>query len=93
MPRKIRELMAELETNGFENKGGKGSHRNFVHPKVTRPITILGNPGDDERAVFDELCQIVEETIELYQKEGRALPPSTSGYDWANRITTSTTTL
>jgi len=56
MPRKVRELIAELEVNGFENRGGKGSHRNFVHPKVTRPVTISGNPGDDakkyqERAV------------------------------------------
>ena len=51
-----------------------------------------GCHGADERSVFDELCQIVEETIALYQKEGRALPPSTSGYDWANRITTLTST-
>lgn len=56
MPRKIRELIADLETAGFENRGGKGSHRNYVHPKVTRPVTISGNLGDDakryqERAV------------------------------------------
>ena len=56
MTRKVRELIEELEGSGFENRGGKGSHRNFVHPNVTRPITISGNPGDDakkyqERAV------------------------------------------
>ncbi len=56
MPRKIRELVADLETAGFSDRGGKGSHRNYVHPKVTRPITISGQPGDDakqyqERAV------------------------------------------
>ena len=33
-----------------------------------------------------ELCQIVEETIRLYEDEGRPLPPVTSGYDWANTI-------
>ena len=22
-------------------------NRNFVHPKVARPVTISGNPGDD----------------------------------------------
>jgi predicted RNA binding protein YcfA (HicA-like mRNA interferase family) len=54
--RKIRELIADLESAGFENRGGKGSHRNFVHPNVSKPITISGNPGDDaknyqERAV------------------------------------------
>ena len=56
MPRKIRELVADLETAGFSDRGGKGSHRNYVHPKVTRPVTISGKLGDDakqyqERAV------------------------------------------
>lgn len=35
----------------------------------------------DEQAVFTELCQIVEETIQLYQEQNRPLPPVTSGYD------------
>jgi predicted RNA binding protein YcfA (HicA-like mRNA interferase family) len=56
VPPKVRELIAELERAGFVNRGGKGSHRNFVHPRVTKPITISGAPGDDakhyqERAV------------------------------------------
>ena len=56
MPSKVRELIAELERAGFVNRGGKGSHRNFVHPKVTKPVTISGAPGTDakhyqERAV------------------------------------------
>lgn len=49
MPRKIRELIAELENHGFLNRGGKGSHRNFTHPRVARPITISGNAGDDAK--------------------------------------------
>ena len=49
MPPKVRELMSDLERAGFVNRGGKGSHRNFVHPKVSRPITISGSPGDDAR--------------------------------------------
>lgn len=40
----------------------------------------------DERAVFEELCQIVEEAIELYESEGKELPPPTSGRDFANRM-------
>jgi len=56
MPRKIRELIAALEKQGFVNRGGKGSHRNFTHPRVARPVTIAGDAGDDakmyqERAV------------------------------------------
>ena len=56
MPRKIRELIRDLETAGFVNRGGKGDHRNFVHPRVTKPVTISGKLGEDakhyqERAV------------------------------------------
>jgi len=47
MPRKIRELIRDLETAGFVNRGGKGDHRDFVHPKVPKPVTISGNPGND----------------------------------------------
>lgn len=49
MPRKIRELIADLEAAGFTNRGGKGSHRNFTHPLVERPVTISGKAGDDAK--------------------------------------------
>ena len=49
MPHKIRDLIADLQSAGFVNRGGKGSHRNFVHPKVMRPVTISGNLGDDAK--------------------------------------------
>ena len=47
MPRKIRELLRDLERAGFVDRGGKGGHRNFVHPNVARPITVSGRDGDD----------------------------------------------
>ena len=51
------------------------------------PGLILGGcHGDDERAVFEELCQIVEEAIALYEQDGKPLPPPTSGRDLANRL-------
>jgi len=46
MPRKLRQLIADLEKAGFVNRGGKGSHRNFTHPKGVR-VTLSGNPGED----------------------------------------------
>ena len=46
MPPRVREFITKLEQAGFVDRGGKGSHRNFVHPKVTRPVTISGQPGD-----------------------------------------------
>lgn len=45
-----------------------------------------GCHGPDERAVFDELCTIVEEAIALYHADGKPLPPPTSGRDLANRL-------
>jgi predicted RNase H-like HicB family nuclease len=45
-----------------------------------------GCHGPDEKQVFDELCKIVDETIELYRREGKQLPPSTSGRDLANKL-------
>jgi len=47
MPPKLRKLITDLEKAGFKNRGGKGSHRNFVHPDVVKPVTISGKPGDD----------------------------------------------
>ena len=49
MPPKVRELIRKLEKAGFINRGGKGDHRNFVHQKVAKPITISGKAGDDAK--------------------------------------------
>jgi predicted RNA binding protein YcfA (HicA-like mRNA interferase family) len=46
MPKKIRELLSELEKMGFVNRGGKGSHRNYEHPDGHR-ITVSGKLSDD----------------------------------------------
>jgi predicted HicB family RNase H-like nuclease len=34
--------------------------------------------GDDEAAVYRDLCGIVNEWIAIYQKDGRPLPPPTN---------------
>ena len=141
MPRKICELITELESAGFFLRGDRGSHRNFVHPRVTRLVTLPGQPGDDakhyqeravcsprhrgitatniatryvkivewseedqcfvgscpglfyggchgddEQAVFAELCRLVEETIEQHTQDGRPLPAPTAGKDYANQM-------
>jgi len=49
MPPKIRELISELERAGFVGRGGKGSHRNFVHADLSEPVTISGKPSDDAK--------------------------------------------
>ena len=49
MPPKIRELIAELERHGFTNRGGKGNHRNFNHPKGSQPVRMSGKTGNDAK--------------------------------------------
>jgi predicted RNA binding protein YcfA (HicA-like mRNA interferase family) len=63
MPRKIRDLIKNLRKAGFIDRGGKGSHRNFVHPKVTKPITISGKEGDDAKHYQEKAVRFaIEET-------------------------------
>jgi predicted RNA binding protein YcfA (HicA-like mRNA interferase family) len=57
MPPKIRDLIKRLEAAGFVNRGGKGSHRNFVHPKLSKPMTVSGNPGDDAKRYQEKAIQ------------------------------------
>ena len=49
MPRKIRQLIKDLEKAGFEFEPGKGSHRKFRHPLTTEVVVISGQLGDDCR--------------------------------------------
>jgi predicted RNase H-like HicB family nuclease len=51
------------------------------------PGLIFGGcHGDDEKEVFNELCESVEEAIAIYHKEARTLPPTTSGRDLATKM-------
>lgn len=66
MPRKVRQLIAELERAGFVNRGGKGSHRNYVHPQGV-VVTVSGKAGDDakhyqEKQVRIALQRVTDET-------------------------------
>ncbi len=54
MPRKLRILIAELITAGFIDRGGKGSHRNFIHPKGMI-VTIYGKGGSDAKPYQEQL--------------------------------------
>ena len=51
-----------LEKAGFSNRGGKGSHRNFLHPDGTK-ITISGKLGNDalkyqEKEVESKIAEV-----------------------------------
>ena len=62
------------------------SHEDDCYVGSAPGLIYGGCHGDDEKAVFDELCRIVEDAIELYRQEGRPLPPPTSGRDFANKM-------
>jgi predicted RNA binding protein YcfA (HicA-like mRNA interferase family) len=65
MPVKIRQLIKKLQKAGFVNRGGKGSHRNFVHHNVTKPVSISGKAGGDA-LLYQE--KDVEKAIEELKK-------------------------
>ena len=45
-----------------------------------------GCHGDHELGVFEQLCAVVDEAIEIYKRVGKPLPPSTSGRDYATKM-------
>jgi predicted RNA binding protein YcfA (HicA-like mRNA interferase family) len=64
MPKKVRELIKIVEDHGFVNRGGKGSHRNFLHPSGVK-ITISGNAGDDAKPYQErEVKKVIKEVQE-----------------------------
>lgn len=45
-----------------------------------------GCHGDNEVAVFEQLCAAVDEVIELCEQDGKPLPAATSGRDYATKM-------
>ena len=43
-----------------------------------------GCHGSDAKAVFAELCDIIEETIMIYEQDCKPLPTAMSGRDFVN---------
>ncbi len=62
------------------------SHEDGCYVGSAPGLVMAGCHGMDEQAVFAELCQIVEDAIELYQRDGKPLPAATAGRDFANRM-------
>jgi len=49
-------------------------------------LMLGGCHGDNELAVFEELCHVVDEILQLYREDGKALPPATAGRDLVNQL-------
>ena len=53
----------------------------------TCPGLMLGGiHGEDEAKVYKELCQAVEEWIEIYQEDKEPLPESTAGKEYSGKF-------
>lgn len=72
MPRKIRELKAQIAREGFVflPKRGKGSHERWKHPLIERTLTIAGKDGDDVPLYLEkQLAKLLSELEKLKEKE------------------------
>ena len=62
MPKKIRELKAELRKAGFRWRPGKGSHTVWEHPLADKAVVLSGADGRDAKRYHVEQ---VEEQIAI----------------------------
>ncbi|MCY7323331.1 MAG: type II toxin-antitoxin system HicA family toxin [Phormidesmis sp. CAN_BIN36] len=68
MPRRIRELKAQIAREGFVclPKRGKGNHERWQHPLLRKTLTIPGKDGDDTPVYLEkQLGNLLAELEEL----------------------------
>lgn len=49
-------------------------------------LMLGGIHGDEEAKVYRELCQVVEEWIEIHEHDGDPLPPETANKDYSGKF-------
>lgn len=54
MPRKIRQLIADLESAGFAHVSTKGSHRKFNHAATDTTVILSGGAGADAKHYMEK---------------------------------------
>ncbi|MEB3211628.1 MAG: type II toxin-antitoxin system HicA family toxin [Leptolyngbyaceae bacterium] len=75
MPRKIRELKAQIKREGFVYlpKRGKGSHERWKHPSIGKTLTISGKDGDDVPPYLEkQLATLLAELENLREEDGQS---------------------
>ena len=69
MPRKVRELEADLSKEGFIRQAGKGSHRRWTHPLSPGHVIISGNASSDAKPYQErEVRQAIEQVREAKKR-------------------------
>jgi predicted RNA binding protein YcfA (HicA-like mRNA interferase family) len=72
MPRKIRELKAQITREGFIYlpKRGKGSHERWRHALLGKTLTISGKDGNDVPIYLEkQLAKLLTELEKLREDE------------------------
>lgn len=49
-------------------------------------LMMGGVHGDNEAKVYQELCEVVDEWIEIYKKDGESLPVATAGKKYSGKF-------
>jgi predicted RNA binding protein YcfA (HicA-like mRNA interferase family) len=70
VPRKVRELEADLRTEGFTRQSGKGSHRRWLHPLYPGHVVMSGKASDDAKPYQErEVLHAVEQVREAKRRQ------------------------
>jgi len=71
MPRKIRDLKAQIAREGFVylHKRGKGSHERWRHPLLRKTLTIPGKDGDDVPLYLEKQLATLLNLLEKLREE------------------------
>ena len=70
MPKKIRELKQLLKKAGFEERPGKGSHTNWIHPLYSGKVTVSGKDGSDAKPYQEKEITNAVTTVQEQQQNG-----------------------
>jgi predicted RNA binding protein YcfA (HicA-like mRNA interferase family) len=75
MPRKIRELKAQIAREGFIYlpKRGKGGHERWRHPLLRKTLTISGKDGDDVPLYLEKQLDKLLTALEELREEDKDL--------------------
>lgn len=70
MPRKMREIRADLRKAGFQLIRQKGSHEPWKYPLLSElPITIAGKNGADAKRYVEELLEKALNALQEREKD------------------------
>lgn len=72
MPKKVREAIATVKEDGWQEDSMNGSHRHFTHRTKPGKVTIPGHEGDDlPPGTWSRILRQAQITKEQLERMGR----------------------